>query len=669
MSEPLGERSVRELRGVGPGIAAALGRLSVTTLKDLIFHLPHRYEDRSTLTPLNTVGHDGDCLVEGEIVGVAQGHGRVPSVVVTISDGTALLNLRFFNMGARQRADYRPGRHVRAYGRVTYGGHALEMMHPDHQVADEAFPPPAPELTPVYPVTRGLTQRTLRRLLATVCALPWPEGAGYPYPALRLLHRPPNADQAVVNSARESLALDELTAYQLVMQQQSRLRLAATTTALPRGPALGRELLRSLGFELTGAQKRVLAEILVDLEKPLPMLRLLQGDVGSGKTVIAAFAAIRAAENQCQTAVMAPTELLAEQHYDNFRRWLAPLGLNTVLLTGSVKGTARREALAAAGDGTAAVVVGTHALFQSDVLFNRLALVVIDEQHRFGVHQRLALRDKGLYPHQLVMTATPIPRTLTMAMYADMDVSVLNELPKGRQGITTRAMGERHRSTLIAWLDALLKRGEQAYWVCTLIEANEDIPARAAEEAYELLQRELRGHTLALLHGRMKAPEKADIFQRYKQGAIAMLVATTVIEVGVDVPNATAIIIENPERLGLAQLHQLRGRVGRGDKPAHCVLLHAGHLSAQARQRLRVMCESQDGFYLAEKDLELRGPGEVLGTRQTGDAAFRVADLTTDSALLDRAQRRSTALLEHDPATARHLLESWTTGGGDALAV
>lgn len=669
MTTPLPDRPISELKGVGPATLKALARLSIDNHRDLLLHLPHRYEDRSRIVPFSELSPDLESLVDGTIIDVEQVRGRLPALLVTITDGTSILALRFFHLYERQQKEFSPGRFIRVFGTVQFGHRGLQMFHPDYTLSDTHLPTPRPELTPVYPTTKGLTQSTLRKLAATVCSLAWPDAEGYPWAALKRLHRPLSTDARQIELTRRELALDELTAYQLIMREQTRKRLASMAIPLPRGPALGRRLLASLDFELTAAQRRVIGEVLTDLERPMPMLRLVQGDVGSGKTVIAAFAAIRAAENNCQTVIMAPTELLAEQHVANFKHWLEPLGITVTLLTSAVKGAIRKERLKELANGKVAVAVGTHALFQTQVVFDRLALAIVDEQHRFGVHQRMALRDKGGAPHQLIMTATPIPRTLTMALYADMDVSRVDELPKGRQPITTRVMSQSQRIELLAWLRAALARGEQAFWVCTLIEANDEIPARAAEEASELLATELPGVTLGLLHGRMKTEEKAEVFASFKRGELSMLVATTVIEVGVDVPNATAIVIENPERLGIAQLHQLRGRVGRGNKPSHCVLLHAGHLSETARARLRAMRDSQDGFYLAEKDLELRGPGEVLGTRQTGAAAFRLAMLDRDADLLAEATQRSLRVLESTPETARRLLEAWSPGSGISFPI
>ena len=428
---------------------------------------------------------------------------------------------------------------------------------------------------------------------------------------------------------------------------------------MPRSQQLGRELLKNLGFELTGAQRRVATEVLLDLEQAMPMLRLLQGDVGSGKTVIAAFAAIRAAEHGAQTALMAPTEILAEQHYFNFSTWLAPLGISVVLLTGTQTPKQRRPKLAALADGEALVAIGTHALFQHDVEFANLALTIVDEQHRFGVHQRMALRAKGRTPHQLVMTATPIPRTLTMALYADMDVSTIDELPAGRRPISTRAVSESRRGEVLERIRGALEGQQQAYWVCTLIEDSEQLNAQSAEATWQTLKAQLPGINIGLLHGRMKSEEKAKVMAAFNNNTCQLLVATTVIEVGVDVPNATLMVIENPERLGLAQLHQLRGRIGRGAKASHCLLLYKEGLSAVAKARLKIIRESQDGFYIAEQDLKLRGPGELLGTRQTGETQFRVANLSVHAHLIPDVVRTGDRLLREAPERAQALLTAW----------
>ncbi|MFU8813890.1 MAG: ATP-dependent DNA helicase RecG, partial [Pseudomonadales bacterium] len=579
---------------------------------------------------------------------------------VTLTDGRGFLTLRFFHFSKPQQAALRPGSRIQAFGEVRFGPTGLEMAHPEYSLVTADRPPPEPGLTPVYPTTKGLSQNRLRSLTAQLSRLPWPADLGYPYQSLLYLHKPPpDASAESIAAAQEQLAADELTAYYLVMRGRQRDRARQTTMALPRAHQLGRRLLTNLGFELTTAQKRVVRDVLEDLALQVPMLRLVQGDVGSGKTVVAAFAAIRAAEHQAQTALMAPTEILAEQHYVNFSAWLAPLGIPVVLLTGSQTAAERRHAAEAVASGAALVAVGTHALFQSGVTFARLGLTIIDEQHRFGVHQRMALRDKGRTPHQLVMTATPIPRTLTMALYADMEVSVIDELPKGRQPIDTRVIADTRRDEVVATVGQVLATGRQAYWVCPLIEESDQLELAAAETTAAALTAALPGSTVGLLHGRQPGAEKARIMGEFVAGRIALLVATTVVEVGVDVANATLMVIENPERMGLSQLHQLRGRVGRGRDRSHCILLYKGPLGATARARLKVIRESQDGFYIAEQDLQLRGPGELLGTRQTGEQSFRIADLSRHAHLMAAVIRRGDRLLAEAPDEARALLEAW----------
>jgi ATP-dependent DNA helicase RecG len=515
-------------------------------------------------------------------------------------------------------------------------------------------------------------------LLKQLCELPWADIVGTPFSKLKFLHQPP-ADTlpADIEDVQASVALDELTAYFLVMKGRALKRQKAQAPHLPRSEGLGRTLLHNLGFKLTQAQARVVSEVLTDLEKPIPMLRLIQGDVGSGKTVVAAFAAIRAAEQNMQTAIMAPTELLAEQHFHNFVQWLTPLGINVTLLTGQLGAAETRRRLAEVESGSAHVVIGTHALFQDKVTFHRLALSIIDEQHRFGVHQRMALQQKAaihLQPHQLVMTATPIPRTLTMALYADMDVSIIDELPAGRQPIKTHTVAGAKRDQVIERIDQVLAIGEQAYWVCTLIDESDEIDATAATTLHELLTTQLPARRIGLLHGRMKSDEKVSTMQAFKAGTIDLLVATTVVEVGVDVPNATHMVIENAERLGLAQLHQLRGRVGRGSIASHCYLMFKEGLGENARFRLNVMRDSQDGFFLAEQDLKLRGPGDVLGTRQAGEQSFRIADLGLHAHLMPQVIKRGDAMLNAAAGTPEHaemrnLLKAWASADSGILSV
>jgi len=654
------DRPITSLRGVGPSLKGTLARLGIFRTTDLLLHLPIRYQDRTRLVPLRELAADRECLVRGEVVSSRINYGRRRSWLVTIHDGSGYLGLRFFHFSSHQQQSLQTGMHVQAFGEIRFGPSGLEMAHPEYRVYGNDPPQLEAGLAPVYPSTRGLSQNRLRTLTAQLAGLPWPTGDGAPYTDLLFLHHPPaGCDSATLDAVRTRLALDELTAYYLVMRGRELERQRQSTLALPRAQQLGRRLLDSLPFRLTAAQRRVVREVLEDLELERPMLRLVQGDVGSGKTIVAAFAAIRAAEHGAQTAVMAPTEILAEQHYLNFARWLQPLGIEVVLLTGGQPARERREAMQRIASGEVAVAVGTHALFQAEVRFARLALTIIDEQHRFGVHQRMALRSKGQVPHQLVMTATPIPRTLTMALYADMAVSVIDELPAGRQPIDTRVVPDSRRDQVIDALRQVLAEGHQAYWVCPLIDDSEHLDLAAAEPTAELLRQALPGHRVALVHGRLAASEKAQAMEGFKSGEIGLLVATSVIEVGVDVPNATLMIIENPERMGLAQLHQLRGRVGRGSARSHCILLYRSPLAATARARLQVIRDSRDGFYIAEQDLKLRGGGELLGTRQTGAQSFRLADLQRDAHLIPEAVARGDALLASSSEAVHFLLDAW----------
>jgi len=658
------DQSVTTLKGVGPSLAEKLGRLGLFRIGDLLLHLPSRYQDRSRVVALRDVRPQQECLVQGQVVDSTLAYGRRRSWLVTIEDGTGFLGLRFFHFSNQQRAGLQPGMYVRCFGEARFVGQSgksrLEIVHPDYRAFRDPPPDPEPELTPIYPTTKGLSQGRLRALIAQLAAMRWPDASGSPYQTLLYLHHPPaDASESAIAEAQERLARDELTTYYLIMKQRQRDRARSSAIELPRAQQLGRLLLERLGFELTGAQRRVVREVLEDLARRTPMLRLLQGDVGSGKTVVAAFAAIRAAEHGMQTALMAPTEILAEQHYMNFSNWLDPLGIPVVLITGSQSARERSTRQSAISEGSALVAVGTHALFQRSVSFHQLALTIVDEQHRFGVHQRMALRSKGSEPHQLIMTATPIPRTLTMALYADMEVSLLDELPPGRQPVDTRVVSDKRRREVVQKVAAVLDRGEQVYWVCPLIEDSEQLDIAAAEPTVAQLRKLLPGRAIGLLHGRMASDAKSAVINEFKAGGLELLVATTVIEVGVDVPNATLMVIENPERMGLAQLHQLRGRVGRGARASHCILLYKGPLSTTARQRLQVLRDSCDGFFIAEQDLKLRGPGELLGPRQTGEQQFRVADLARHIHLIPEVAARGDELLANDPATARELLDAW----------
>ncbi|KGK42789.1 ATP-dependent DNA helicase RecG [Nitrincola sp. A-D6] len=651
--------SIRELKGVGTALELKLAKLGILTLQDLLFHLPLRYQDRTHIRPMGALQPGAEGVVEGELRLVDVVTGRRRSLLCRLQDATGQITLRFFHFSAGQKNALKPGVRIRAFGEVRPGSAGLEMIHPEYQLLASGQPPPPPEqaLTPVYPLTEGLTQNRLRSLVHQALQqlsqtdlpdfLPIELRQSRALPelnqALRYLHHPPpEADQQALlagrHPAQRRLALEELLAQHLSLIRVRQRIQHQGGWPLPPAMELEQAFLQRLPFALTAAQQRVIAEIAQDLSTDIPMLRLVQGDVGSGKTLVAALAVVQAIAAGYQAALMAPTEVLAEQHYIAFQQWFEPLGIQVAWLAGKVKGKQRNQQLESIALGTAALVVGTHALFQDEVKFARLALVVIDEQHRFGVHQRLSLREKGRdgvrVPHQLIMTATPIPRTLTMSAYADLDCSVIDELPPGRTPVNTRVISDTRRDEVVARVREACAQGRQAYWVCTLIEESEVLECQAAEVTAEQLALQLPELRIGLVHGRMKAGEKAAVMAAFKAAELDLLVATTVIEVGVDVPNASLMIIENPERLGLAQLHQLRGRVGRGSIESFCLLMYHAPLSRQGRERLQVMRETTDGFRIAEKDLELRGPGEVLGTRQTGMMQFRIADLERDADLL-----------------------------------
>lgn len=655
---------VTAIKGVGPAQSEKLARLGLLTLRDCLFHLPRRYNDKTRSLPMRQASPGQSVLVTGNIVSADVGFGSRRSLSVVIADDSSALTLRFFHFSRRQQDQLIKGAGVRAFGEVRFGPKGLEMVHPEYRVFSGEPPPLEESLTPVYPVTEGIGQARMRSVI--LAALSCPDASRAPgFDALHYLHQPPQgAGAADLEIRRRQLAGDELTAYYLVMQARMLARESLRAPKLDQREGLGRALLSELGFNLTGAQRRVLREVLEDISRSRPMLRLVQGDVGSGKTVIAAFAAVRAAEHGMQTAVMAPTEILAEQHFLTLSEWLTPLGVSVTMLSGSLRKAERRTREAQVESGEAQVVIGTHALFSDSVTFHALALVIIDEQHRFGVHQRMALRAKsaGDAPHQLVMTATPIPRTLTMALYADMDTSVIDELPPGRRPVTTTVISDARRADIVSRVGRSLADGNQAYWVCTHIEPAQDADVADAETTFSDLSTALPNARIALLHGRTPADEKASIMARFKAGELDLLVATTVIEVGVNVPNATLMIIENADHLGLAQIHQLRGRVGRGGKASHCVLMYAGELSQTGKARLAVLRDSSDGFKIAEEDLKLRGPGELLGARQTGEQSFRVADLERDADLFDGVVERAAALLGNDRTAASTLVAHWSGG-------
>jgi ATP-dependent DNA helicase RecG len=674
------EAPVTRLGGVGPALAARLARLGVHTVEDLAFLLPVRYEDRTRVLPIGAVRPGQRAVVEGEVLLTEVVRRRRPMLVAALGDATGMLTLRFFHFTARQQQALARGVRLRCFGEVRAGPRGAEMVHPEFQRLAGDPGPEAAALTPIYPGTEGLAQPRIRHLVELALAalgdgppelLPVELLAGRNLPsigdALRLLHRPPtDTDVAMLEAAqhpaRQRLALEELLAHQLAMRalRHRARRKAAWPLA---GGSLVDRFISGLPFPLTGAQRRVISEVRADLAQPVPMMRLVQGDVGSGKTVVAAAAALQAVASGAQAAVMAPTELLGEQHHANFVGWLEPLGVAVCWLSGSQAAGARREALGRLASGEAAVAVGTHALFQEGVKFARLALAIIDEQHRFGVHQRLALTDKGTggghRPHQLVMTATPIPRTLAMATYADLDTSVIDELPPGRGRVQTVAMPESRRAEVTARIRQACADGRQAYWVCPLIEESDQLQAQAAEDTAAVLADALPGLSIGLIHGRLRLAEKEQVMRAFKAGEIHLLVATTVIEVGVDVPRASLMIIENAERMGLAQLHQLRGRVGRGEDDATCLLLYRPPLSAAATTRLAAMRDSNDGFEIARTDLELRGPGEVLGIRQTGLLGLKIADLVRDQHLMPLVRELADRLLQSYPDAVAALIRRW----------
>ena len=682
-SQSLQELSVTTLKGVGPRIAERLGGLGIESVQDILFHLPLRYQDRTRVRPLGAVRPGEHVVIEASVDHAQIRFGRRRSLLVQVSDGSGTLVLRFFYFSNAQKESFRQGVRLRCFGEIRNGPASYEIVHPEYTLLKDDQEVQVDEtLTPVYPSTEGLQQRTWLELTKQALAL-LEEGAlltellppsldpllSQPLArALQLLHRPPpdislEDLQEGAHPAQQRLVFEELLAHQLSllqMREQQRQHLAPAIDALA---PLADQLLNNLPFSLTTAQQRVLDEIIADMTRPHPMQRLVQGDVGSGKTIVAALAALQAISSGYQTVIMAPTELLAEQHLNSLQEWLEPLDVALVSLSGSHKGKARSQRLEQISSGEARLIIGTHALFQSDVEFHSLGLVVIDEQHRFGVHQRLALRQKGeaegLLPHQLIMTATPIPRTLAMTAYADLDLSVIDELPPGRIPVTTVVLSDSRRDEVIERVLQACQQGRQAYWVCTLIEESDALQAQAAEDTAQQLQQQLDRLNIALVHGRMNATQKEAAMTAFKAGEIDLLVATTVIEVGMDVPNASLMIIENPERLGLAQLHQLRGRVGRGSEQSHCVLLYHPPLGQQSRQRLAVMRDSSDGFIIAQKDLEIRGPGEVLGTRQTGELQFRIADVVRDQKLLARVQQAARDVYTKHPQAVAPLIHRW----------
>jgi ATP-dependent DNA helicase RecG len=704
-----------------PAVREKLARLGIHRLGDLVTHLPLRYEDETRIVSIHDAASGDTVQIEGTVVETTIKFRPGRQLIAEIDDGSGRLMMRFFNFYPSQRAALSPGAKVRVMGEIRQGFFGAEMVHPRFRVVREATPLPR-ALTPVYSTTAGLGQEVVRKLAARALAhadltdaLPAPLRKKLNLPpldeAIRLLHTPtPDVDaQALLDGthvAWRRVKFDELLAQQLSMRLHYEQRNRVRAHPLLQHSKMSRLLLASLPFELTRAQKRVLEEIRTDLTRPHPMQRLLQGDVGSGKTIIAALAALQAIESGYQAVVMAPTEILAEQHYRKFLAWLRPLDVGIAWLAGGQKKKEREKSLADIAAGKAALAVGTHALFQDEVVFNKLGLAIVDEQHRFGVHQRLALRQKGtragqaLRPHQLMMSATPIPRTLAMSYYADLDVSVIDEMPPGRTPVLTKLISDTRRADVMRRVRESCRGGGQAYWVCPLIEDSEAAGAepameprhgaprplsravpkrfRARREAlqlqsaidtYQELAAAFPDLRIGLVHGRLPAPEKAGIMAAFQANAIQLLVATTVIEVGVDVPNASLMVIEHAERMGLSQLHQLRGRVGRGSGSSACILLYQTPLSQNARERLRIIFENNDGFEIARHDLRLRGPGELLGARQSGVPMLRFADLAEDADLLEAARNLAPQLLRDYPANAQLHLQRWLGGRQELLRV
>src|SRR6188768_1642023 len=680
------QRPVSGLRGVGPALAEKLAKLGVTQVQDLLFVLPSRYEDRTQISEIGSVRPGMRAVVEGEIQLTEVAYRRRRQLLCRVADGTGSLTLRFFYFSGAQQANLARGTRIRCFGEVRRGPLGLEIVHPEYRRVGQEAAPLEEVLTPIYPTTEGVPQARLRSLIEMALRetersgvrdwIPAAMLADLELPslldALTMMHKPPrDAHLGELLSghhpAQRRLSFEELLAHQLSLRLLRQEIRSDPAWPLADKEGLERRFLASLPFALTAAQTRALAEVDRDLAADRPMVRLVQGDVGCGKTVVAAAAAARAVGSGLQAALMAPTELLAEQHAKNFERWFRALDVPVALITGSMPARTRRSALEAVAGGEIKLVVGTHALFQESIEFAKLGLVIVDEQHRFGVHQRLSLRDKGArggrLPHQLIMTATPIPRTLAMTAYADLDVSVIDELPPGRTPVRTVVLAEERRAEVVERIHGACREGRQAYWVCTLIEESEELRAQAAEESAAQLAEALPGIRVGIVHGRMPPRAKEKAMHDFKDGRTQLLVATTVIEVGVDVPNASLMVIENAERMGLAQLHQLRGRVGRGTQESSCVLLYRAPLSQLARERLGTLRDSNDGFEIARKDLELRGPGELLGTRQTGLAELRVADLIRDADLLPQVRQTADALIRQTADCIEPLRQRWIGNG------
>jgi ATP-dependent DNA helicase RecG len=671
------------LKGVGPSLSEKLEKIGLLTVQDMLFHLPLRYEDKTRVTTVRDLLVGTSTNIIGEITDSQITQGKRRMLVVTLHDGTGSIQLCFFSFSASQKNSLAIGKTIRCYGEVKRGPRSYQIVHPEYKSLDDDRELTSVEetLTPVYPSTDGLRQISLRSLTEQALLRLQRGQVEELLPAdlfteqyslseaLTIIHRPPpevSVEQLEQgrHPAQQRLIKEELLAHNLSMLKIRQNSDVHDALPLVGDDKVSEKFLNALPFTPTNAQTRVVAEIKADLAKTQPMMRLVQGDVGSGKTLVAALAALTAISEGYQVALMAPTEILAEQHAINFANWFTPLDISVGWLAGKTKVKAKRLALEQIASGEMQMVIGTHALFQADVVFKNMVLVIIDEQHKFGVHQRLTLREKGVfdnkYPHQLIMTATPIPRTLSMTAYADLDSSIIDELPPGRTPINTVALPDLRRGDVIERIrQGCVNDGRQAYWVCTLIEESEVLQCQAAEDTAILLQEQLPELNIGLVHGRMKAVEKQAVMDAFKSGDLHLLIATTVIEVGVDVPNSSLMVIENPERLGLAQLHQLRGRVGRGSVASFCVLLYKAPLTKTATKRLAVLRESNDGFVIAEKDLEIRGPGELLGTRQTGLADLKIADLLRDGYLIPEIKQKAYLLSRQHPESAQALIQRW----------
>ena len=674
------------ISGISKSTQDKLAKLGIAAPLDLVLHLPLRYEDETRLYPIHDAPPGRTVQVEGTVVNTEIQYRPRRTLICQVDDGTEPLVMRFFNFYGSQVKALAPGVRVRVLGEVRQGFFGAEMVHPKYRIVRGDLPLPD-SLTPVYPTTAGLSQDTLRKLIRHSLAenelaesLPRQILQAFKLPGFKdsvlFLHQPPPRVKLPTLAQRNHPAwrrikFDELLAQQLSMRLHYRERRSRLAPALPKRGRLTRAMHQGLPFVLTAAQRRAMEEIAGDLSRPYPMQRLLQGDVGSGKTIVAAFAVLQAIENGCQAAIMAPTEILAEQHHHKFANWLAPLEVKVAWLTGSLSKKQKQIALKSVLQGEATLVIGTHALIQEQVEFSKLGLAIIDEQHRFGVHQRLALRLKGsrpgLQPHQLMMSATPIPRTLSMSYYADLDVSVIDELPPGRAPVTTKLLADSRRAEVIARVRDACVAGKQAYWVCPLIEESEALQLKTALETYSVLKNTFPGLKIGLVHGRLASQEKTAVMQAFQRGEIQLLVATTVIEVGVDVPNASLMVIEHAERMGLSQLHQLRGRVGRGEQNSVCLLMYQKPLSEAARARLKIIYEISDGFEIARRDLLLRGPGEFLGARQSGVPLLRFADLNSDSDLLEAARHAAARMLDEFPQAVNAHLARWLSGRKDYL--